>query len=598
MVSLASRAAHTGPVRAPNLLGAQRRRPSLGSERDKTPAQRPKPLGLDADQHLKRVSPSPRRPVTPLSTPSTTTPLSSPSGLSDSRGTWLSSASDASPFASPSAAFSGAQRASAGLRSPSLTATKPQRPPSRSSMDEYRARSSSSPQTYNPSVWRAHGDRSGPVRASRMPNSMAQMTGGLSTGSTAMRPQTPVRTQGGTSANKYFSSGADMASIASRDPQSAALRRSRGAGPSTGTGSAPSLASAGQLMASATTSAAAVADSSYTAVAHSHSAVDEDQDYFLQEAIRESLQDAEEQAIRQSLAEAEEQAIRQSLQEAEEKAAAESKALEEDAKSLDIPQWTPRPPPKELARTFYPHRWLSDASIAFGYSLLAQGKLSSRNVEGSGNPDSSRADIGDRLPQTILPMDPDIAFWLTMRDGAKDIKEALDGLKLQDRDLILCPINDNKDASLADGGSHWSLLVGWRRSQNNLLDDNPNASSEFDFIHYDSLTSWAKSGSLQQAKALAMKLAGESARVSAGSCAKQTNCFDCGVYVLVFSEMIISSYLRMRAHNENRELGAPPWREQQLLRVTPEEIQSHREWYYKTCRCAAAVGVPDTASGA
>lgn len=430
-----------------------------------------------------------------------------------------------------------------------------------------------------------------------MPNSMAHMTGGLSSASAAVRPQTPVRTQGGTSAHKYLSNGTDMGSISSRDAQSSTLRRNRGTGASTHTGSASSLASAGQLMASATASAA-VPGSSASAVLQSHSSFDEDQDYFLQEAIRESLQDAEEQAIRQSLAEAEEQAIQQSLKEAEEKAAAEFKALEEDSKCLDVPQWTPRPPPKELARTFSPYRWLSDASITFGYSLLAQGKLSSKKVEGSKTVDSCGADAGDRLPLAILLMDPDIAFWLTIRECAKDIKEALDGLKLQDRDLILCPINDNKDAGLADGGSHWSLLVGWRCSQNNVVDDNPNSSSQFDFIHYDSLSSCIRSGSSQQARALAMKLAGQSARVSVGSCAKQTNCFDCGVYVLVFSEMIMSSYLRMRANNENRELGSPPWMEQQLIRVTPEEIQSHREWYYTTCRCAAAAGVPDVVSGA
>jgi len=50
--------------------------PSFGAEADKISAQRPKPLGLDTDLHLKKASHSSRPLVTPLSTPSTTTPLS------------------------------------------------------------------------------------------------------------------------------------------------------------------------------------------------------------------------------------------------------------------------------------------------------------------------------------------------------------------------------------------------------------------------------------------------------------------------------------------------------------------------------------------
>merc|ERR1719424_2387633 len=180
-------------------------------------------------------------------------------------------------------------------------------------------------------------------------------------------------------------------------------------------------------------------------------------------------------------------------------------------------------------------------------------------------------------------MDPATAFWLTAQDNESHLAEAKAALKLQDRELVICPINDSSDCSLADGGSHWTLLVCWdRRSprcNGNKASKGASAGpSDFGFFgrfsYYDSLASsmsGGKDANLQQAEALASRLAGHAVQVSVGSCAHQTNGFDCGVYVLLFSEIVASTFLEAHVgHGQSRVNSDPVW-EERLAVVTPKE---------------------------
>jgi hypothetical protein len=92
-------------------------------------------------------------------------------------------------------------------------------------------------------------------------------------------------------------------------------------------------------------------------------------------------------------------------------------------------------------------------------------------------------------------------------------------------------------------------------------------------------TEFCSSGSsdpgLRQAEELAQRLAGRPVKVEIGSCARQTNFFDCGVYVLLFSEIVAVTFLD--AHTVPDAL--PPW-EERLQSVTPKEVDACRAHYH------------------
>jgi len=252
-----------------------------------------------------------------------------------------------------------------------------------------------------------------------------------------------------------------------------------------------------------------------------------------------------------------------------------------------------------IAQTFAPEQWLNDASIACAYSRLA--------AEG--------------LPEMVLLMDPATAFWMIAQEDQEHIEEARGALKIEERELVLCPINDSCDRSQADTGTHWTLLVCWDQR---ALPGSAGANSTSEdsegrllngFIYYDSLgglNSIDKS-KLSQANALASRLAGRLVEVSMGTCAKQTNSFDCGVYVLVFSEIVAAAFLQARENSDRQQQqlkseavstatkecfdpsqtylpasaapskgykrSAPVW-EERLSAVTPTQVDEKRASYF------------------
>jgi len=238
---------------------------------------------------------------------------------------------------------------------------------------------------------------------------------------------------------------------------------------------------------------------------------EDDNDFLLQEAIRASLEEAEQQRIK--------------MEEAEAVMAAEARRS------------APLPPPPGIVETFLPEQWLSDASLSFAYAQLVQG----------GEP--------SKLPESVLLMDPAAAFWLTAQDDPQHVEEAKGALKLQERELVLCPVNDSRDVAHADMGTHWTLLVCWDRQPiatgATEGKKQPPCCSFGRFSYYDSLGCASGGRNLTQAKMLASRLAGRSAQVSVGACARQTNSFDCGVYVLLFSEIVASTFIENNLEEED-----------------------------------------------
>lgn len=268
---------------------------------------------------------------------------------------------------------------------------------------------------------------------------------------------------------------------------------------------------------------------------------DEEQDAELQKAILQSL---EEEEVRRAVAAAEAAEAEEIVAAAEakaEKAAqeaieAQQQAIQaEEFGTLSLPspirQRSPSPSPTSsattaLQRTFAPAQWLTDQSIAYVYALLA----SQAEVD-------STQDVGQdsKAATRILMMDPATAFWLGMENGAQHLDEARKGLKLEQRELVMCPINDSTVGDVADMGTHWSLLICYRYSQY----------SEFRCVCYDSLSTKlmrfeGTSLSLLRAEQLASNLLGKPTKVELGDCAGQLNGFDCGIYVLLFSQLILN----------------------------------------------------------
>lgn len=356
----------------------------------------------------------------------------------------------------------------------------------------------------------------------------------------------------------------------------------------------------------------------------------DDEDLALQEAIRASLEDAEQQkriewedglVAAEAAAQAEAMEAIAIADEAEAAAAAadalraadEAEEAEEQEKLLQrrreaAKRKGPLPPPPGIAETFAPKQWLSDASLTFAYGCLTEPPLAALQPEGCNSDLRLSAAL---LSEVVLLMDPATAFWLTAQDNDSHLAEAKDALKLRDRELVICPINDSTDCSLADAGTHWTLLVCWdRRFPENKGSD---LGCFGRFSYYDSLGSnsfyGARDANLQQAETLASRLAGRSVQVSVGSCARQTNGFDCGVYVLLFSEIVAltfsearargcaftaptsspaSSFSRGKSRGSNRANPEPVW-EKRLSAVTPKEVDDRRAMFYQVLTQASTI---------
>jgi len=115
-------------------------------------------------------------------------------------------------------------------------------------------------------------------------------------------------------------------------------------------------------------------------------------------------------------------------------------------------------------------------------------------------------------------------------------------LDLQNKGVILIPINNNSNVTSV-GGSHWSLLVFEKK-----LDGSPV------FRHYDSFggsnNSIAKKTAKKFAAMLRIPLDVENSKhfvSDAFGGKRQTNSYDCGVYLLAFAEKILK---RIRSDDE------------------------------------------------
>ncbi|XP_042374205.1 NEDD8-specific protease 1-like [Zingiber officinale] len=130
----------------------------------------------------------------------------------------------------------------------------------------------------------------------------------------------------------------------------------------------------------------------------------------------------------------------------------------------------------------------------------------------------------------VFLVPPSISFWLANCSDSQSLREFADPLRLPDRSLVLFTVNDNLDVDVAEGGSHWSLLVYCRETS--------------EFVHHDSCSGI----NLCHAQRLFRAVSGfvgasEPPQFVEGFTPQQTNGYDCGLYVLAISEVVCNWFV-------------------------------------------------------
>jgi len=234
-------------------------------------------------------------------------------------------------------------------------------------------------------------------------------------------------------------------------------------------------------------------------------------------------------------------------------------------------------PPAGVVRTFAPRRWLSDASITYVYEhIMKCSELLGLSNEGL-----------DKLPDDILLIDAATTFWLAMQTRQSVVKDMIAPLRLEERKLVLCPLNNSRDRINADGGSHWGLLVWDRREIGTLVERcTEEAASVGRFFYYDS--GHFRGLCQSQADRVASRLVGQRVRTILGDNAFQSNGYDCGMYVLMFTAIVIDSFLKDvedTSHSSKLSRHASAW-DKRLKSLLPADVTGRRAALYHSLRMA------------
>ncbi|CAI5980563.1 unnamed protein product [Closterium sp. NIES-64] len=163
------------------------------------------------------------------------------------------------------------------------------------------------------------------------------------------------------------------------------------------------------------------------------------------------------------------------------------------------------------------------AGAAAGTASSSAGGESSSNGAGGA---AGAAAGGEGNNSAVLLVGPSVSFWLNICPSDDDVTETMAPLGVENKELIALAVNDNNDPTLAEAGSHWSLLLFIR--------------SRRLFLHFDS----AGSHNLEAAKGLAEKLQAllgvtvTDDTFQSASTPQQLNGYDCGVYVLAIAKAL------------------------------------------------------------
>ncbi|CAM0950583.1 unnamed protein product [Alopecurus aequalis] len=165
----------------------------------------------------------------------------------------------------------------------------------------------------------------------------------------------------------------------------------------------------------------------------------------------------------------------------------------------------------------------------------------------------------------LLLLPPSIPYLLSNLPDPESVAMVAEPLRLASRRLALLPVNDNPDASLAEGGSHWTLLV---------LDATTDASRPR-FVHHDSLGVVNVPAARCLAAALRPLLpeADNGVPLVEGPTPMQVNGHDCGVYVVAVARAICNWWRDRRG--QQQEWGTD-WFDTVRNEVNAESVKAMR----------------------
>ena len=161
--------------------------------------------------------------------------------------------------------------------------------------------------------------------------------------------------------------------------------------------------------------------------------------------------------------------------------------------------------------------WLTDNAIAFWEEYLEREKL------------------GAYPKANIVLLRPSMSFMLMKTQDPLSLKSALP--EFNNTSHIFLPVNDCRSVDVAEGGSHWSLLLV------SVIDGVA--------FHYDSLSP----SNLSEAKLVAHRISqllGKPLKfINLEDSPQQENSMDCGVYVCLLMQHLLISRL-LKAHAQDK----------------------------------------------
>lgn len=130
--------------------------------------------------------------------------------------------------------------------------------------------------------------------------------------------------------------------------------------------------------------------------------------------------------------------------------------------------------------------------------------------------------------EDILLVPPSITFWIKECPDIASLKDFVEPLYFSRKQLIIFPINDNADVTIAEGGSHWSLLA-FERNENI-------------FVHHDSSGGINNMHANRVFRAVIYCMSSDAKYVDCSLTPRQTNGYDCGLYVTAIAREICRWY--------------------------------------------------------
>lgn len=155
----------------------------------------------------------------------------------------------------------------------------------------------------------------------------------------------------------------------------------------------------------------------------------------------------------------------------------------------------------------------------------------------------------------ILFVSPEVVQCIKLV-SKEEMSVFLDPLNAAEKSFIFFPLNDNEEDRA--GGHHWSLLVFSRPEQT--------------FFYFDSLNSSDAKLYIAFIRDLAYAVKCPEFDIKTATCAKQTNSYDCGVYVLCFIELLAKQVSEHGSVESDDERNGTSY----LMKITPETIRFKR----------------------